>query len=227
MVKCGKLKKVHQPTSWCSNMVVREKTLPDGNSKIRLCLDQTKTLNKAIIITRYQIPTIKEILPSLSGKSHKTFSIFDALDGFTQVKLTNESSPLTTMHTPWVRYYWLRLLYGISSAPEEFQLRMHDDLEGLEGVHGIADDILIVGQGDNREEADKNHDLTVLALMNRARERNLKFNPKKVQFKLQKIAFMGHVISERGIEPDPSKVKAITGMPRPPTNRELNDSAEL
>ena len=219
MVNSGKLKKVHQPTSWCSNMVVREKTLPDGNSKIRLCLDPTQTLNKAIIIPRYQIPTIEEILPRLSGKSHKTFSIFDALDGFTQVKLTDESSPLTTMHTPWGRYCWLRLPYGISSAPEEFQLRMHEALEGLEGIHCIADDILIVGQGDNREEADKNHDLNVLALMKRAREKNLKFNPKKVQFKLQKITFMGHVISERGVEPDPSKVKAITDMP-PPTDKQ-------
>ena len=115
MVRCRKLKKVHQPTSWCSNMVVREKTLPDGNSKIRLCLDPTQTLNKAIITPQYQIPTIEEILPSLSGKSHKT-SIFDALDGFTQVKLTDESSPLTTMHTPWGRYCWLRLPYGISSV---------------------------------------------------------------------------------------------------------------
>ena len=215
MVKCGKLKKVHQPTSWCSNMVVREKTLPDGSSKIRLCLDPTQTLNKAIIIPRYQIPTIEEILPCLSGKSHKIFSIFDALDGFTQVKLTDESSPHTTMHTPWGRYCWLRLTYGMSSAPEEFHLRMHEALEGLEGVHCIADDILIVGQGDNREEANKNHDLNVLALMNRARERNLKFNPKKVQFKLQKITFMGHVISERGIEPDSNKVRAIADMPLP------------
>ena len=51
------------------------------------------------------------------------------------------------MHTPWGRYFWLRLPYGISSALEEFQWRMHEALEGLEDVYSIADDILVVGQG--------------------------------------------------------------------------------
>jgi len=76
MVECGKLKKVDQPTNWCSNMTVREKVLPDGTGKVRLCLDPSQTLNKAIIIPRYQIPTVQEILLRLSGKKHKTFSIF-------------------------------------------------------------------------------------------------------------------------------------------------------
>ena len=80
-------------------MIVHEKTPPTGNSKIRLCLDPTQTLHKAIILPQYQIPPIEEILPRLSKKSNKT-SIFDALDGFTQVKLTDESTTLTTMHTP-------------------------------------------------------------------------------------------------------------------------------
>ena len=212
---CEKLTKVDEPTSWCSNTTVREKVLPDGNNKVRLCLDPSQTLNKAIVIPHYQIPTIQEILPRLSGKKYKTFSIFDALDGFTQVALTDESSLLTTMHTPWSRYRWLpnkaiviphyqiptiqeilprlsgkkyktfsifdaldgftqvaltdessllttiqtpsgrycwlRLPYGISSAPEEFQLRMHEALEGLQDVYYIADDILVVGQGETRK----------------------------------------------------------------------------
>ena len=179
MVECGELKKVDQPTNWCSNMTVREKVFPDGTTKVRLCLDPSQTLNKAIIIPRYQIPTAQEILPRLSGKMHKTFSIFDALDGFTQVVLTDESSLLTTMHTPWGRYCWLRLPNGISCVLEEFQLRMHEALEGLQDVYCIADDVLVVGQGDTVEEANRNHDLNVLALMKRVRDKNLKFNPQK------------------------------------------------
>ena len=124
MVECGKLKKVDEPTNWCSNMTVREKVLPDGTTEVRLCLDPNQTLKKAIIISRYQIHTVQELLPRLSGKMHKMFSIFNALDGFTQVVLTGEFSLLTTMHTPWGRYCWLHLPYGISCAPEEFQLPM-------------------------------------------------------------------------------------------------------
>lgn len=57
------------------------------------------------------------------------------------------------MHAPWGRYCWLRLPCRISSAPEEFQLRMHETLEGLQDVYCIADDILVAGQGETREEA--------------------------------------------------------------------------
>ena len=51
------------------------------------------------------------------------------------------------MHTPWGRYRWTRLPFGISSAPEEFQHRIHDILCGLEGVVNIADDIIVIGRG--------------------------------------------------------------------------------
>ena len=97
-------KKVVQPTNWYSNMTIREKVLPDGTTKVRLCLDPSQTLNKAIIIPRYQISTVQEILPRLSGKKDKMFSIFEALDGVTQVVVTDKFSLLTTMDTPWGRY---------------------------------------------------------------------------------------------------------------------------
>ena len=96
---------------------------------------------------------------------------------------------------------------------------MHEALEGLQDVYCIADDVLVVGQGDTVEEANRNHDLNVLALMKHARDKNLKFNPQKIQFELSKITFMGHVISDLGVKPDPSKVKAISDMP-PPTDKQ-------
>ena len=96
---------------------------------------------------------------------------------------------------------------------------MHEALEGLQDVYCIADDILVVGQGDTVEEANRNHDLSVLTLMEHALEKNLKFNPQKHQFKLSKITFMGHVTSDLGVKPDPSKVKAISDMP-PPSDKQ-------
>ncbi len=217
MVAEGKLTKVEIATDWCSNMTVREKQLPSGGTKVRLCLDPSQTVNKAITVAHYQIPTTNEILPRLAAKKFKTFSIFDALDGFTQVKLDEKSSYLTTMHTPWGRYRWCRLPYGVNCAPEEFQKRMHEALDGLPDTYCIADDILIVGLGDTREEADAAHDRNVLALMDRARTRCLKLNPAKIQYKLQKITFMGHILSEDGVAPDPKMTQAISNMP-PPTD---------
>lgn len=112
-------------------------------------------MKKAIIIPRYHIPTIQRILPKLSGKKQNTFSISDALDGFIQIKLAEEASLYTVMHTPWGRYCWLRQPYRISSAQEQFQLRMHEALEGLQDVYCIADDTVVVGQGDTKQEAGK------------------------------------------------------------------------
>ena len=97
-------------------------------------------------------------------------SILDAKDGFWQVKLDEESSYLTTFWTPFGRYCWLRMLFGILTAPEEFQRRQHELFEGLPGVTVIADDILVYGSGDTVENAAADHD------QKRARNCNLKIN---------------------------------------------------
>jgi len=102
------------------------------------------------------MPTIKEILPELSKA--KVFSIADARKGFWQVKLDAPSSYLMTFWMPFGRYRWLRMFFGIARAPEEYQRRQHEALEGLPGIYVTADDILITGQGETREEALQDHD---------------------------------------------------------------------
>ena len=111
--------------------------------------------------------------------------------------------------------------YGIFSAPEELQQRIHEALDGLEGVFNIADDVLIYGLGSSPEEAEAAHDKHLNYFMKRVLERNLKLNPSKVQFKLRKIRFMGHVITEDGVLPDPGKVESIIEMPIPNDKRSV------
>ena len=72
--------------------------------------------------------------------------------GFGRKKLDKPSSYLTTFWTPFGRYRWLRMPFGIATAPEEYQRRQHEVLEGLPGIYVIADDILITGQGKSKEE---------------------------------------------------------------------------
>ena len=202
-------------------MTVVERVKPDGAIKTRLCLDPSQTINKAIVIPKFTVPTLDEILPALGKSKHKCFTIFDALDGFTQVPLSEESSLATTMHTPWGRYRWLRLPYGVSSAAEEFQMRMQQALEGLDGIGNIADDVLVYGLGDSPEEAEADHDRNLRALLNRSQERDLKLNPTKIQFKLTQLKFMGHHVSESGVSPDPAKVEAILQFPQPANKQAL------
>ena len=99
---------------------------------------------------------------------------------------------MTTVHTTYGRYRWLRLPFGITSAPEEFQKRLLIALEGLEGVICIADDILVFGEGDDYKQimTEKDHDRRLIALMERCIQQNIKLNAGKLQFKLKEVKFM-------------------------------------
>ena len=111
--KSGILKRVTEPTKWISSLVVAKK--PSG--KLRICIDPTH-LNKAILRHHYPTPNIDEITAKLGGA--RIFSVFDAKDGFWQVPLEENSSYLTCFQTPFGRYRWTVMPFGIKSAPEIF-----------------------------------------------------------------------------------------------------------
>lgn len=73
----------------------------------------------------------------------------------------------------------------------------------------MADDILVYGIGNTMEEARLNHDENLMQLLHRAREQTLKLNKDKMRLHLTELLYIGHVISAKGIQPDPSKVEAI------------------
>ena len=102
---------VEKPTAWISSMVVITKK----DSKLRICLDP-KDLNRAIRRENYQLPTIEDIATRLHGA--KVFTVLDVRHGFWHVRLDDRSSYLTTFHTPFGRYRFKRMPFGISSAPE-------------------------------------------------------------------------------------------------------------
>jgi hypothetical protein len=118
--KEGHLAKVTQPTDWVNSMVVAQK-----GQKIRICIDPSDQ-NKAIKREHYPTKTVEEITTKIPGA--KVFSVLDAKSGYLQMKIDYESSLLTTMNTPLGRYCWLKLSYGIKSAPEMYQRAMDDML---------------------------------------------------------------------------------------------------
>ena len=103
--------------------------------------------------------------------------------------------------------------FGISSAPEEYQRRQHEVIEGLNGVECIADDLLVYGSGDNYKEAVKDHDENLKALLLRARQTNLVFNKDKLRYKLTSVPYMGHLLTSEGLRADPNKIDAVKNMP--------------
>ena len=208
MVKAEIIRPVSTPTSWISSLVIVAK----ANGKLRLCIDP-KDLNTAIRREIYHLPTIEEIATRLKGA--KYFTVLDVRSGFWHVKLSESSSQLTTFNTPKGRYQWLRMPFGISSAPEVFQRRMHEIIEGLVGVEVVADDFCVVGFGDTLREAAANHDRNLLDFLERCKEKGLRLSADKFQLRQQEVRFIGHVASGEGLKIDPLKVQAVSEMPAP------------
>ena len=94
---------------------------------------------------------MEDVLPKLKGAS--LFSICDLKSGYHHCELDKESSRLTTFATPFGRYRWLWLPFGLKVSSEIFQKRLHQALEGLEGIQCIADDILV--HGDEKTHDDR------------------------------------------------------------------------
>lgn len=183
----GHITSVTEPTKWISNMVIIKK--PD---KLRICIDP-KHLNQALLRSHYIMPTLEDILYKLPNA--RVFTLVDARDAFLQCRLDEPSSYMTTFWTPWGCKRWLKLPFGVSVAPEVYQRKQHELLVGLDGVYPIADDILIVGCGNSDEEAGHDHDVKLLALMDRCRQVKLRLSIQKLQFKVPEVCFHGHILS--------------------------------
>ena len=113
--------KVAEPTPCVSSMVVVRKK----NVDVRICIDPR---DHAVKRCYYPMPTIEEIVARLPRAT--IFSVLDAKSGFWQVKLSEESCKLTTFNTPFGRYYWKRMPFGIKSAPEVCRGRLTSLLRG-------------------------------------------------------------------------------------------------
>ena len=118
MESLGVISRVDEPTPWCAGMVV----VPKSNGSVRICV-HLKALNQSVLREIHPIPRVDEILAQLAGAMY--FTKPDANSCFWQIPLSTESKLLTTFLTPYGRYCFNKLPFGISSAPELFQKRMN------------------------------------------------------------------------------------------------------
>lgn len=194
--------KVTEPTDWVNPIV----TVRKKDKTLRVCLDPGP-LNAAVKREHYSLPTTEDIFGRLHGSRY--FTTLDATSGFMQMALDLESSYLTTFATPFGRYRFTRLPYGLSSAPEVYHRAMFDHFSEIEGVEIFIDDILVHAPDENR------HDEILRQVLDRCREINLTLNLAKCKFKSSEVYYLGHVISAEGLKADPKKVEAIMNMAQP------------
>lgn len=202
------IEKVSKPTEWVNSLVVVRKK----NNKIRVCMDPSD-LNKNIMREHYPMKSVEEVVSRTPGA--QVFTVLDANHGFWQIELAEESKQLCTFNTPFGRYAFKRLPFGISSAPEVFQSVMTQLFDDLEGCEVIVDDLLVWGR--NTEE----HDQRLRKVLDRARQCNVKLNKDKCQLRQDTVTYIGHQLTAEGLKPDQKKVEAVEMMKYPQSKEEL------
>ena len=122
---------------------------------------------------------------------------------------------LTTFQSPFGRYCFQRLPFGLSVSQDIFQLKMDQILEQVDGTVSIADDIAVYAKDD------KEHDKVLHNLLRVAKENGLVFNSGKCKIKTDSITFFGMKYDASGVHPDPEKVADLHNMATPTSKKEL------
>ncbi|CAM1293670.1 Uncharacterised protein r2_g276 [Pycnogonum litorale] len=205
MERFGVITPVSKPTEWCAPIVPVIKKVVSGRvTDVRICVD-LKHLNQQVKRERYQLPVFAELTFKLAGA--KVFSKLDAASGFWQIPLDEDSKLLTTFITPFGRYYFNRLCFGINLAPELYQRKMSELLRGINNVIVYMDDVLCFG------ETVDGHDIVLNQVLNRLKTAGIKLNKSKCEFHRPVIKFLGYELGSKGVSVDKDKIAAVMNMP--------------
>ena len=141
-VEQGIITPVTVPTDWCAPIVVVPKK---GTDRIRMCVDLSK-LNKVARQECYPSVTPARAVTDIQQSKAKCFTVFDALKGYHQCPLDEESQKLTTFITPFGRFMYLRAPYGISSISEHYDRKMDEAPREIQGIQKIVDIVVVYDQ---------------------------------------------------------------------------------
>ena len=205
MLDIGAIRCSNSP--WASPIVLVRKK--DGS--LRFCIDLRK-LNAWNVKDAYSIPRINDALDSLNGAC--IFTSLDLKSGYWQVKLDEESIPLTAFTVgPLGFYECVRMPFGLTNAPATFQRLMESCLGDLHLSWCIIylDDIIIFSKNPD------DHITRLEGVFEKLAVAGLKLKPSKCEFFKARLRYLGHVVSPQGIATDLTKIEAILKWPRPKT----------
>ena len=197
---------VVQPSSsaWASPVVLVPKK--DGN--LRFCVDYRK-VNAVTKKDVYPLPRVDDILDTL-GKA-KYFSTLDLASGYWQIEMDPATREKSAFTTHCGLFEFLRMPFGLCNSPATFQRLMQTILAGLEwkSCYVYIDDILVFSK--TWEE----HLAHLQEVFDRLHKAGLTLKPIKCSFLRESVPFLGHIISQRGIQPDPAKISKVKDFPVP------------
>ena len=204
----GILRRVEGPTEWVSPaFFVRDPAKSPGvPGKVRLVTDY-QALNQHVDRPIHPFYPTGDVLKQIHPDS-RFFATLDAVKGYFQVDIAKESQLLTTMLLPQGRFCYTRAPMGLSSSSDEWNYRSDMAVRGCEGLVKLVDDMLI--QAPTFELLMKRLSKVLRQCLNH----QLTISLPKLRIGTS-VKFAGHIISHRGIEPDPMKLSAIKSFPPP------------
>lgn len=194
--------------------VVPKKADSSGQRKWRMVIDY-RQLNEKTIEDKYPLPRIEEILDNL-GKS-VYYTSLDLAQAFNQIEMHPDSIEKTAFTVNNGHYEYTRMPFGLKNAPSTFQRVMDHLLKDY--LHKFCfvylDDIIIFSKSLDE------HYQHIRLIFKKLRDFNLKIELNKCEFFKKEVPFLGHVITQNGIRPNPSKIEAISKYPIPKTTKEI------
>ncbi|RVW59143.1 Transposon Ty3-I Gag-Pol polyprotein [Vitis vinifera] len=194
---------------WLANVV----PVPKKDGKVRVCVD-FRDLNKASPKDDFPLPHIDMLVDSTAG--HSMLSFMDGFSGYSQILMAPEDMEKTSFITEWGTYCYRVMPFGLKNAGATYQRAattlFHDMMH--RDVEVYVDDMIVKSRGRS------DHLAALERFFERIRQFRLRLNPKKCTFGVTSGKLLGYMVSERGIEVDPDKIRAIlTCLPR--TEREV------
>uniref|UniRef100_A0A2N9GPK1 Uncharacterized protein n=1 Tax=Fagus sylvatica TaxID=28930 RepID=A0A2N9GPK1_FAGSY len=191
---------------WLANVVMVKK----NTGKWRMCVDFTD-LNKACPKDSFPLPRIDQLVDSTAG--HKLLTFMDAFSGYNQIVMDEGDQEKTSFITSRGLFCYKVMPFGLKNAGATYQRlmnRMFHDQIGR-NVEVYVDDMLVKSKEEDGHLDDLRETFQTL------RKYQMKLNPSKCAFGVYSGKFLGFMVSQRGIEANPDKIKAILEM-QPPKN---------
>jgi len=194
---------------WLANIV----PCPKKDGKVKMCVDY-RDLNKASLKDDFPLPHI-DVLVDSTTKSKISF--MDGFSGYNQIKMAPEDREKTSFITPWGTFCYKVMQFGLINAEATYQRGMttifHDMIH--KEIEVYVDDMIV------KSITEEEHVEYLLKMFQRLRKYKLRLNPNKCTFGVRSEKLLGFIFSQKGIEVDPDKVKAIREMPSPKIEKQV------
>ena len=166
-----------------------------------------RCLNQVTIKNSYPLPRADDLIDRLQGARY--FTKLDFRIGYHQIRISEDDVPKTAFRTRYGHYEFLVMPFGLTNAPTTFQQEMNDIFREQLGKFVVIflDDILVYS-GTLRE-----HAKYVWLVLQTLRDKQFYAKISKCEFFKKSITYLGHVITERGVEIDPSHIEKIKLWP--------------